>query len=132
MVSPNEASFDLRETLPLSRNICIAGSSDSGYTGQRTSQRSLSSTNDCQDWLLGSTSQKVALGKPDYPNVVRDTAKSGIGCFGNRYLSCLVESIFVNVGGLLAEASSPPVKQASVGGVIVLGARESRAHGEGR
>ena len=28
MVSPNEASFDLREKYPLSRNICIAGVTD--------------------------------------------------------------------------------------------------------
>jgi hypothetical protein len=42
------------------------------------------------------------------------------------------ESIDVNVGGLLGEMSSPSLKRASVGGVIVLGAWESCAHGEGR
>jgi hypothetical protein len=30
------------------------------------------------------------------------------------------------------EGCSPPVKRMGVGGVIVLGARESRVHGEGR
>jgi hypothetical protein len=36
----------------------------------------------------------------------------------------------VNVGGPCGEGSSPPVKRVGVGGVIVLGARESRVHGE--
>ena len=62
---------------------------------------------------------------------VRDTAKSGMGYRGNRHLNYLVEFILANVGGLFAEASSPPEKQASVGGSIVLGARESRVQGEG-
>ena len=31
-----------------------------------------------------------------------------------------------------AKVSSPPMPCMSVGGVIVLGARESRVHGEGR
>jgi hypothetical protein len=38
----------------------------------------------------------------------------------------------MNVGGLHMEMSSPSMKYASVGGVIVLGGRESRLHGEGR
>jgi hypothetical protein len=38
----------------------------------------------------------------------------------------------MNVGGLRVEVSSPPMKSASVGAAIVLGARESRVHGEGR
>jgi hypothetical protein len=50
----------------------------------------------------------------------------------NRGLHGLVESVSVNAGGLRAEVSSPPVNHASVGAVIVLGARESRVQGEGR
>jgi hypothetical protein len=74
------------------------------------------------------------LGKPEYPNDIWDTAKSGIGCMGNRHLNYLAEFIFMNVGGSYwdAKASSLPMSDISVGGVIVLGARESRVHGEGR
>jgi hypothetical protein len=69
-----------------------------------------------------STSPKVSLGKPDYPNDVRDTAKSGIGCLGNRHLNYLAEFIFVNVGGSYQDvkASSLPMPAMSVGGVIVV------------
>jgi hypothetical protein len=38
----------------------------------------------------------------------------------------------VNVGGPCGEGCSPPVKRMGVGAAIVLGARESRAQGEGR
>jgi hypothetical protein len=135
MVSPNEVSFNLRENFPLSRNICIAGSKIPGYTGQRTNQETFPFSTGYQSWLSSSTSPKISLGKPDYPTDVRDTAKSGIGCMGNRHLNYLVEFIFVNVGGSSyrdAKASSLPMPNMSVGGVIVLGARESRVHGEGR
>ena len=43
-----------------------------------------------------------------------------------------VEYTIVNVGGACGEGCSPLMKRMSVGGVIVLGARESRVHGEGR
>jgi hypothetical protein len=67
-----------------------------------------------------------------YPISVRDTAKRGMGCHLNRCLHHLVERISRNVGGSHMEMSSPSVKYASVGGAIVLSARESRARGEGR
>jgi len=87
-----------------------------------------------QDWLVYLTSPKVSVGKPDYPADIWDTAKSGIGRQGNRHLNYLAEFIFVNVGGSYqdAKASSLPMTGMSVGGVIVLGARENRVHGEGR
>jgi hypothetical protein len=53
------------------------------------------------------------------PISVRDTVKSGMGCHLNRCLHGLVESVSVNAGGLRAEVSSPSMKYASVGGVIV-------------
>jgi hypothetical protein len=70
----------------------------------------------------------------DYPVFVRDSAKSGLGCFGNRYLNYLAEFISVNVGDSYqnAKASSQPMTGKRVGGVIVVGARENRVHGEGR
>jgi hypothetical protein len=49
----------------------------------------------------------------------------------SHYLTNGIKSTSVNVGGVLAEASSPPVKQASVGGPIVLGGWESQPQGEG-
>ena len=52
----------------------------------------------------------------------------------NHHLHDLVEFIFVNVGGCVegVNGCSPPIPRHSVGGVIVLGARESHVQGEGR
>ena len=52
----------------------------------------------------------------------------------SRHLQDFVESIAVNVGGLQQDAKvrSPPMTTKGVGGVIVLGRRESRPQGEGR
>jgi len=134
MVSPNEVSFNLRKTSSLSRNICIARNDEPGYTGQRTNQKIYPCSTGYRSWLADITSSKISLGKPEYPNDVRDTAKSGIGCTGNHHLNYLAEFIFVNVGGSYQDVkvSSLPMTDTSVGGVIVLGARESRVHGEGR
>ena len=51
----------------------------------------------------------------------------------NRHLNDLVESTAMNVGGfgMDVKVSSPPMTSQSVGGVIVVGVRESRAQGEG-
>jgi hypothetical protein len=78
--------------------------------------------------------KKVTTGHPYYPVVGRDTAKSGLGFIDNHHLNNLVESISVNVGGFYRDVkvSSPPMTDRSVGGVIVVGVRESRTHGEGR
>jgi hypothetical protein len=78
------------------------------------------------------TSPKDDMGHLIYPMSVQDTAKSGIGCCGNRCLHHLAERTSMNVGGSHMEMSSPSMKCASVGAAIVLGARESRVHGEGR
>src|SRR5918998_185649 len=55
-----------------------------------------------------------------------------MGCRANRHLHDLAESIIMNVGGPCGEGCSPPMKRTGVGAAIVLGARESRVHGEGR
>ena len=65
------------------------------------------------------TSPKIPEVNLTYPLVGRDTAKSGMGCWENRHLHDLVESIIMNVGGPYVEVSSPPVKRMGVGGVIV-------------
>src|SRR2546425_12532058 len=83
---------------------------------------------------LGITSQKVSSDNLFYSDDARDSAKSGLGQIDNRHLNYLVEFISVNVGGSCQDvkASSLPMPDKSVGGVIVVGARESRVHGEGR
>jgi hypothetical protein len=84
--------------------------------------------------ILTFQSKKVATGYPNYPVAGRDSAKSGLGLIDNRHLNNLAKSISVNVGGFYQDdkVSSPPMTDRSVGGVIVVGVRESRIQGEGR
>jgi len=133
MASPNEASFDLREINPLSRNILHSGSNAPTDTGQRMNQRMGSYSNGYRDWSSLYTSPKAPAGYLIYPVGIRDTAKSGMGRVGNRRLKDLAESILMNVGGSYrnAKESSPLMSGMSVGGSIVVGARESRVQGEG-
>jgi hypothetical protein len=132
MVSSNEVSFNLREKFPLSRNILHTCEVTAyGFTRQRTSLKATRTPIDYRDRLAINADQKVLAGYLDYPANVRDTAKSGMGYSDNRHLSDFVEFIFVNVGGLLAEVSSPPMKQASVGAAVVVRGWESQPHGEG-
>ena len=86
---------------------------------------------DYRDWLCICTSLKVEASHLNYLASIRDSAESGLGHQDNRHLNYFVESIFVNVGGSYLEMSSPSMKSKSVGGFIVVGARESRVHGEG-
>jgi hypothetical protein len=125
MVSPYKASFNLRENMIPCLESCIRlynGLRDSERTSQRLPRlaRVATSPKDEADHLIHSAS-------------VRDTAKSGIGCAGNRHLTYLAESIFVNVGGCYRDAkvSSPPMLDSSVGAAIVVRAWESQAQGEG-
>ena len=78
-------------------------------------------------------SPKASTGYLTYPVDVRDTAKSGRGCRGNRHLKYRAEFIFVNGGGSPQDGkvSSLPMPAESVGGLIVLGGRESLLQGEG-
>jgi len=134
MVSSNEAGFDLRETSPLPRNILHnQGMMTLSYTGQRADSKVYTCPRSHRSWLFLPTSPKVPAGYLKYPAGVRDTAKSGIGHTDNRHLNYLAESISVNVGGSQQDvkASSLPMSAESVGGAIVLGARESRVQGEG-
>ena len=58
----------------------------------------------------------------DWLSSIRDTAKSGMGCIGNRCLSDLAETDAVNVGGSSrnAKSSSPTMCVKSVGATIVV------------
>jgi hypothetical protein len=139
MVSSNEASFNLRKTPSLPRNILhshrmeIISRAD-GFTGQRLNPSVEKVQRDCRSWLHNLASPKVDAGHLRYPASGRDTAESGLGCTDNRHLSCLAESNIVNVGDSQqnAKASSPPMTVVRVGGVIVVGVWESQAQGEGR
>ena len=134
MVSATEADFDLRESRPLPRTILpICGVEDHGTTGQRAHLKLGVLATGGRGWLVLPTSPKVSADSLTYSADVRDTAKSGIGHLANRHLNYLIESISVNGGGLgrNAKVSSPPMSGVSGGGVIVLGARESRVHGKG-
>jgi hypothetical protein len=68
----------------------------------------------------------------DLPRIRSGFRRARIGSTVSPHLQPIVESICVNMGGSHMEMSSPSRKYASVGGVIVLGARENRAQGEGR
>jgi len=135
MVSPNKANVDLRERTPLPRNILHScGVKDHGTTGQRADQKVHRIPTGRRGQLCHSTDQKVSSDNLIYSDDARDTAKSGMGRIGNRHLSYLIESVSVNVGGSCQDvkASSLPMPDKSVGGVIVLGAQENCVHGEGR
>lgn len=76
---------------------------------------------------------------PVYPDSVRDSAKSGLGCLDNRHLNYLVESVLINVGGFrgdvkVSSSTKAPGRTTQVGSVgvaIVVGGRESLPQGEG-
>jgi hypothetical protein len=89
---------------------------------------------DYRGWSLLITNPKIEIGNLNYLISIRDPAKSGMGYRDNRHLNYFAESINMNVGGFYqnAKVSSPPMTDRSVGGVIVVGARESRVHGKGR
>src|SRR5215471_19134840 len=85
MVSPNEAGLNLRERALLPRNTLHTHNES---TGQRMIPKRQSE--DGRDWSMFCTSPKVGAGHLIYPASIRDTAKSGIGCTGNRHLNDLV------------------------------------------
>ncbi len=127
-VSPNEVSFNLREIAPRSRNILHSWKIDApAETGLRTSWKIMSIATGYRDWTRASTSQTVSSDYLNYSDDVRDTAKSRMGCWGNHHLNHLAEFIFVNVGGSdrNGKERSPLRTGMSVGGIIVVGARET-------
>jgi hypothetical protein len=107
MVSPNESSFNLREIHPLSRNILHSRTDDPTLRESERTQRQycLRRVTETGQSLLSVI--KVSAGYLNYPADARDTAKSGMGCMGNRHLRYFAESISVNVGG--SEQNDKPV-----------------------
>jgi len=141
MVSAREAGFNLRESCPLTRQALQ--NHDRLVVDNRVSERSGSGDychNAYRGWRRPFTSPKASSGKAGermvtsvYPGDVRDTSERGMGCQANRHLRRRAESDHENVGGSAqnGKVSCPPRVGLSVGGFIVLGARESRVRGEG-
>jgi hypothetical protein len=66
-----------------------------------------------------------------YPLVRSGYREERDGSAMSHHLQVSAESISMNVGGPYAERCSPAMNHRGVGGPIVVGARESRAQGEG-
>lgn len=121
MVSAYKAGFNLRESCPLTRQSLQ--NQNLPVLDNRVSERSSSGANlHCtyRGWRLPFISPKDLSGKAGertvtfvYPNDVRDTAKSGMGCQANRHLRRLAESDHENVGGCQRDAkgSRPPTPE---------------------
>jgi hypothetical protein len=100
--------------------------------GQRPHPMVLYFPKDDRGWSHDYTSSKDVRGKPVLPSGRSGFREERIGSYVSHHLNTSVEYSVVNVGGSHMEMSSPSMKYASVGGVIVLGGRESRLQGEGR
>jgi hypothetical protein len=87
---------------------------------------------DVRGWIMVIPSPKEVRGSLVLPPVRSGFREERLGSVISHHLTTFVESIAMNVGGPCVEGSSPPLKRVGVGGVIVLGARENRVHGEGR
>jgi hypothetical protein len=86
---------------------------------------------DGRGWIFRITSLKDVRGQPEIPSDQPGYREERDWLQMSPHLSASAEYIVVNVGGPYVEGSSPPVKRMGVGGSIVVGARESRVHGEG-
>jgi hypothetical protein len=103
--------------------------------GQRPHPMVLLVPKDDRGWILVCSSPKDVRGQPELPSVWSGFREERLGSpLYSPHLRAFVEYIVVNVGGsgMDAKVSSPPMTYQSVGGVIVLGGRESRLQGEGR
>jgi hypothetical protein len=99
--------------------------------GQRPHPMIEALSKDGRSWLVVCTSPKDVRGQPELPSDRSGFREERIGSIISSHLSALVEYIVVNVGGSHMEMSSPSMKYASVGGLIVVRGRESRLQGEG-
>jgi hypothetical protein len=100
--------------------------------GQRPHPMAYFAPKDDRGWSRWNTSPKVVRGQPGLPPDRSGFRDERLGSLISSHLRASVEYVIVNVGGPGVEGSSPPMKRTGVGGVIVLGGRESRLHGEGR
>jgi hypothetical protein len=102
--------------------------------GQRPHPMVLEIPKDDRDCIVLFCSPKDVRGQPVLPSGRPGFREERIGSQISHHLRTSAEYIIVNVGGsdMNVKVSSPPMTCQSVGGVIVLGGRESRLHGEGR
>jgi len=103
-------------------------------TGQRPHPTVFSCPMGVRGWTFSYSSSKGVRGQLDLPPGRSGYREERDGSWISHHLHTFAESIAMNVGGfgMNVKVSSPPMTYQSVGGVIVLGARESRVHGEGR
>jgi hypothetical protein len=110
MASPNEAGFNLRESPPPSpvspHGLRPWLAVSKHYGGRRTNLRH------SRMWPGLSAGGRLRRIHLIYPSGVRDSAKSGMGWFGNRRLNGLAESSTMNVRGFPWNGGdNPPVKR---------------------
>jgi hypothetical protein len=105
-----------------------------GNTGQRPNPNVHICQMGYRGWIVSSSNQKDCNGLPKLPRCRSGYREERDWFRDNRHLNNLAESISVNVGGFYRDVkvSSPPMTDRSVGGVIVVRARENREQGEGR
>jgi hypothetical protein len=128
----NEVTKDLRESVPLLRNNLHARKLDIRGSDRIQAQTMMARISEAVYSQL--TATKDGAGSPRLPSLRSGFRKERIGSVISHRLRDSAKSVYVNVGGsgMDAKVSSPPMTCQSVGGVIVLGGRESRPHGEGR
>jgi hypothetical protein len=100
--------------------------------GQRPHPMVLQIPKDDRDWPVWHASLKDVSGTPEIPADRSGYREERDGSDVSHRLKVTAEGISVNVGGPCGEGCCPPMKRMGVGGVIVLGARESCVRGEGR
>jgi hypothetical protein len=81
----------------------------------------------------GYCQRKDVSGQPVLPTDRSGFREERLGSQLSHHLRASAEDIAVNVGGsdLNVKGCSPPMSGESVGGSIIVRARESRVHGEG-
>jgi hypothetical protein len=117
-----------RDTRPTGKH---APASRPCLMGQQLHLMVLPNPEDDRDGLVAVTRQQDVKDQPVLPLDQLGFRNERIGSVVSPHLRTSAEYSMVNVGGSSAEGSSPPMKQMSVGGPIVVRGRESRLQGEG-
>jgi hypothetical protein len=127
MASSNEAGFNLRVIVPLSRNILHNSgreivSSARRYTRQRMNLDEHGTQRGYRNWVLSPPSSKDVADHLDLLSHHSGYRKERIGLLENRRLSHFAEFTCVNVGDSRRDAkeSSPRMSVVRVGATIVV------------
>jgi hypothetical protein len=132
-VSSNKVDFDLREITPLSRNILHTLEVTNRVYGIANESKDSIHFQGHRVRLIPNTGTKGSNRQPEIPCKHSGFRRERHRSTDNHHLNYLVESISMNVGDSHqnVKASSLPMSDVRVGGVIVVRAWESHAHGEG-